>query len=424
MKPTQPSAVKNTETAVINDDKVTVLPSAADAISRKKVAATKHVSLKKLRKANKLLPRHIAIVAAFALLVVVPTATTSFYQFFIANDQYHSAASFSIRSIEASPAADILGMFGNASGSSTASDSFVVLDYIVSERMVEALEQKFNLSEIFGQRGGDVFYGMASDLSIEDKTKYWRRMVDVNYDGTSGIINLRVKAFEPSSAQALTGFVIEQSEKLINDLSRKAREEVLRASRDEVKLAENRLVDLRRALQNFRGSTQEADPVESAKFASQLIASLDSQIVQLNTDLTTALSQMDADAPRIRVIKSRIASLEKQIAVERQRFGNGEAKTGRVPDDTNVSGRIFQYETLETEREFAERAYTSALAGLERARINADGQQRYMAVFIKPTFSQLAQYPRRLLDVFLVFLGSVFVWSVLVMGYYNIRDRN
>lgn len=424
MKPTQPSAVKDTEKATPQDGKITLLPSATDAMGFRKGTVAKPPVLAKLRKSKLLSPRHKIIATAFVFMVAIPTISSGLYQYIIANNQYDSSSSFSIRSIESNQATDLLGMFSGVSGSSTASDSFVVLDYITSPSMVEAIDEKFGLSKIYGRRGADFYYALANDMPIEDKVEYWKGMVDVNYDHTSGIINLRVKAFDAVTAQAITAFVIEKSEKLINELSQKSRDEVLRASREEVKLAEVRLVELRRALQNYRGTTQEADPVESAKLASQIIATLDGQLVQLNTDLSTALSQMDSDTPRIRVLKSRIASLEKQIAVERQRIGSGDAKTNQTQEASNVSGRIFQYETLETEREFAERAYTSALASLERARINADGQQRYMATFIKPTLSQLAQYPTRLLNVLLVFLGSVFAWSVIVMGYYNIRDRN
>jgi capsular polysaccharide transport system permease protein len=78
---------------------------------------------------------------------------------------------------------------------------------------------------------------------------------------------------------------------------------------------------------------------------------------------------------------------------------------------------------LETEREFAERAYTAALGSLEKARIEANNRQRYLALFIEPTLSQLAQYPARLVNALLVILGLLFAWGVGVMSYYNIRDR-
>ncbi len=161
-----------------------------------------------------------------------------------------------------------------------------------------------------------------------------------------------------------------------------------------------------------------------AKLAVQLIGSLEQQLTQLNADLATAKSQMGEDTPRIRVLKTRIESLEQQLDVERQRLGAGEkSAAGNDPNSPDVAGRIAEFEELETEREFAERAYTAALGSLEKARIDANNRQRYLALFIEPTLSELAQYPARLLNSFLVMLGLLFAWGIGVMGYYNIRDR-
>ncbi len=318
-------------------------------------------------------------------------------------------------------------MFTQASSGSTVSDSYVLLDFILSERMVEAVDKAFGLDAIFAARGLDYFYGIGRSLPIEDKLAYWRDMVSVNFDHTSGIMTLEVKAFTPSESQKIASFVISQSEKLVNELSLSARDEVLKVAQGEVRMAEERLSNARTALRIYRDSSQEADPVEGAKLAMQLVASLDQQLVGLKTELSTALTQMGENTPRIRLMRSQINSLEKQIQQERQRFGTGAtSKQARSAATafTDVAGRIQQYETLETDREFAERAYTSSLAGLEKARIEASAKQRYLAVFIKPTLSEMAQYPSRILNSILVLLGALLAWGVAVMAYYNIRDRN
>jgi capsular polysaccharide transport system permease protein len=376
---------------------------------------------------GKFRPRHLVMAASFVAAVVVPSVSASLYLAFVAADQYHSSSSFSVRSIDSSQPSDILGMFTQASSGSTVSDSYVLLDFILSERMVEAVDKAFGLDAIFAARGLDYFYGIGRSLPIEDKLAYWRDMVNVNFDHTSGIMTLEVKAFTPSDSQKIASFVISQSEKLVNELSLSARDEVLKVAQGEVRMAEERLSNARTALRIYRDSSQEADPVEGAKLAMQLVASLDQQLVSLKTELSTALTQMGENTPRIRLMRSQINSLEKQIQQERQRFGTGTtSKQARSAATafTDVAGRIQQYETLETDREFAERAYTSSLAGLEKARIEASAKQRYLAVFIKPTLSELAQYPSRILNSILVLLAALLAWGVAVMAYYNIRDRN
>lgn len=375
---------------------------------------------------SKLKTRHMAIGAAFLAIVAVPSAVTSLYMAFVAADQYHSSVSFSVRSIESAQPADLLGMFGQSSAGSTVSDSYVLLDFVLSERMVQMVDEAFGLETIFAPRGSDFFFSLGANQPIEDQVEYWRDMVTLDFDHTSGIMNLQIKAFEPETAQRVANFVVMQSEKLINELSISARNETLRVAQTEVSTAEDRLYKTRAALRNYRDASQEADPVEGAKLAAQLVGSLEQQLVQLQTELSTALNQMGSDTPRVRVMRSQIASLEKQLERERQRFGSGTTtKQGRTAGQfADVAGRIQEYEGLQTQNEFAERAYTSSLATLEKARIEAAAKQRYLAVFIKPTLSEFAQYPHRIMNALLVLLGSLLIWGVLVMGYYNIRDRN
>lgn len=370
--------------------------------------------------------RHMAIVGGFLALVAVPSVVSTGYMAFIAADQYHSFSSFSVRSIEAAPSSDLLGMFSQSSSGSTLSDSYVLVDFILSERMVQMVDEAFGLDAVFARQGMDFFYGISPDMPIEDRLAYWRNMVTVNFDQTSGIMDLQVKAFSPEMSQKVADFVIAQSEKLINDLSLTARNEVLKTARDEVQTAEDRLTQTRASLRSYRDASQEADPVEGAKLAAQLIGSLEEQLVKLKTELSTALTQMGSNTPRVRLIRSQISSLEDQIAKERQRFGSGvSGKGGRSTGQaTDVAGRIALYESIQTQNEFAERAYTASLASLEKARVEAGAKQRYLAVFIKPTLSQMAQYPHRLLNPILVTLAGLLLWGVAVMVFYNIRDRH
>ncbi|MDX0543483.1 RkpR, polysaccharide export protein [Sinorhizobium medicae] len=373
---------------------------------------------------KKLRWRHAIIGGTFLGLVAVPATLASLYMAFIAADQYHSTTSFAVRSIEGGVSSDILGMFTQASGGSTVSDSYILMDYILSERMAADADRRFKLEDVYAARGLDYFYGIGSELPIEDKLDYWRDMVNVNFDHASGIMQVTVKAFEPQQAREIAKFIVDQSDNLVNSLSLSARNDVLRAAQDEVLAGEARLSKARAALRDYRDKSQEISPEEGAKLAVQLIGSLEQQLTQLNADLATAKSQMGEDTPRIRVLKTRIESLEQQLDVERQRLGAGEKSTaGNDPNSPDVAGRIAEFEELETEREFAERAYTAALGSLEKARIDANNRQRYLALFIEPTLSELAQYPARLLNSFLVMLGLLFAWGIGVMGYYNIRDR-
>ena len=373
--------------------------------------------------------RHLIIIAGFVALVAIPSTLASLYLAFVAQDQYHSSSSFAVRSISSNVgAADIMGIFTQTTATSTVADSYILIDYLLSERMLEDVDARFDLESVYAPRGADYFFGLAAGLPIEDKLDYWRRMVTVNFDHSSGILELQVKAFTPQQAQEIAGYVLAKSEQLINELSDKAHEESLKLARQEIIIAEKRLTDARMALREFRDVSQDVDPVEGAKLAVQLVAGMEQELAKLNADLEVARSQMAEDTPRIRVIKSQISALESRIEAEKQRLGSGttDTKTARTTQNlvgSDVSGRLQLYEKLELEREFGERTYAAALASLEKARMDATGKQRYLAVFIQPTLSQMAQYPHRLLYALLVFLAGMFAWGMATLIYYNIRDR-
>jgi capsular polysaccharide transport system permease protein len=403
---------------LLGKESAPVIPLPGRKIEPPKKAGWQPKWLKKVRW------RHAIIGASFLGLVAVPATLASLYMAFIAADQYHSTASFAVRSIEGGVSSDILGMFTQASGGSTVSDSYILMDYILSERMAVDADRRFKLEDVFATRGLDYFYGIGSNLPIEDKLAYWRDMVKVNFDHASGIMQITVKAFGPTQAQEIAQFIVDQSDSLVNSLSLSARNDVLRAAQDEVLAGEARLSKARAALRVYRDKAQEISPEQGAKVAIEIIAGLERQLTELSADLATAKSQMSDDTPRIRVLKTRIESLEQQLTVERQRLGTGERGTANTDlNAPDVAGRIAEFEELETEREFAERAYTAALASLEKARLEANNRQRYLALFIEPTLSELAQYPNRLMNALLVTFGLLFAWGIGLMSYYNIRDR-
>ena len=63
------------------------------------------------------------------------------------------------------------------------------------------------------------------------------------------------------------------------------------------------------------------------------------------------------------------------------------------------------------------------MARSAKARIDASQQQRYLATFVRPSLPQEALYPKRLLNTFIVFAGSLLLWALGVLVAYSIRDH-
>ncbi|MEQ8389562.1 MAG: hypothetical protein RIB30_01090 [Thalassospira sp.] len=369
--------------------------------------------------------RHRMILLGFMLFVAMPAAAFSAYMFFWASDQYHSTTAFAVRSSQPVAATEVLGMvMGNAGGESATSNSYIVTDYLQSQSVLEDLPDDLDLQTIFNRESSDFLFSMGRDLPVEDRLSYWNDMVDVSFDATSGVIQVEVRSFRPEDSVEIAKAVLKRSEILVNQLSEANRRETVRFAEESVARAEARLKAIRKQMLAYRNETQEVSPEENAKLAAEMIAGLDQQRANREAEKKSLMSYLDEDSPRIRLLNQQIEALEGQISSARERLGSGISPSGSTGTNrTALSFRLADYSELALEEEFAQQLYVTSLASLETARQEADGKHLYLATFIQPTLSEDAQYPHRFLYSLAMFLLLAGAWSVVVLMYYNVRDR-
>ncbi len=189
-----------------------------------------------------------------------------------------------------------------------------------------------------------------------------------------------------------------------------------------------RLRTVRRQLLTYRETAQEISPEDNAKLAFQMIGELESQITTKQTTLKTLDGYLDPKSPRMAMLKQEIKGLQKQLDTERQRLGGGAntaaaAASAGSSTDNSIPYRIGSYSDLELEKQFAEEYYTTALAGLEKAKAEAAAKELYLATFIPPTLPQYAEYPKRFIYSICTFLLLAGIWLFGALTFYNIRDR-
>ncbi len=360
-------------------------------------------------------PRHVAALAGFIGLVVIPVVVSAVYLFAVAADQYHSDVAFSTRSEEqASAAAGLLGALTQIS-TGTASDADILYEFIASQRMIEAVDVRVGLRAIYRKPKGDPVFTLPAEAPIEDLIRYWKRMVHVSFDQHSGILRVRAEAFAPEDARAVAAAILAESGRLVNDLSEQARQDAIRYAALDLAEAEENLRAERKKLSDFRGEYRIVDPEADVAGQMGLLGALQTELAQALVERDTLLSYADKDDQRVVQAGRRIDAITARIGAERTNLGIG----GIDVAITDVLGR---YEELRTDLEFASAAYTQALSNLALARAEARRQARYLAVHIAPTLAEEALYPRRGLSVLLI-AGFLFMaWGVAMIFYYNVRD--
>lgn len=361
------------------------------------------------------------LLVSFILCVVLPLIAATLYYASFATDRYASRAGFSIRGIDTNAGIDGIGaLTGLASTGSTTSDSYIVLSYLGSRELLEAMDLELGLRGVYSSREVDPLSRLDADATVEDFLEYWNRRIYTQFDPTSGIIEFEVQSFSPEHAQEMAASVLRLTQTLVNELSANARRDALRFAREEVELQEARLRQALSAIRDFRASEQSVDPSASAALEIELIASLEARLIDVNARIAALRQTLDENAPSLTALRRNAEALAAQIVERREAIGSEVLGESGV---SAVSQQLALYEELEVERSLAQQAYASALTSLEQARRDADRQQRYLAVHLQPQAPESTKYPRSIRNLLILGFALVAAWGIGALMTYSVRDH-
>jgi len=349
--------------------------------------------------------------------VIVPTLLASVYYGLIASDVYISESRFIVRSPQRPVQSGFLGSFLQSTGISRAQDdTFAVHDFIVSRDALRQLDQKLSVAKLFSHPDIDFldrFGALEWDKSFETLYRYYKRRVGVEYDSTSSISLLRVSAFTAQDANRINDLLLGMSEQLVNQMSERARQDIVRYAQGEVDLAERRAADAALALAAFRNRNIVVDPEKQSSFQLQQVSKLQDDLIATQTQVAQ-LRAVSPESPQIMVLQTKIDTLQAAI----------DAETAKVAGRTgSLSGKAAAYERVGLEREFADKQLGIALAALEAARNEAQHQHFYLERIVQPNLPDIAIEPRRLRSVVTVLLIGLLAWGILSLLLASVREH-
>jgi capsular polysaccharide transport system permease protein len=368
-----------------------------------------------VRAARKRPRRHSWIAISFCLAVLAPVSVAAWYLYEVAAPQYASTVGFSVRKEEVASPVELFGGFADVATTGS-SDSDILYEFIRSQEMVEALERRLNLSALYAKPEEDPIFAYDPSGTIEDLLDYWHGMVRLTYDSTTELIEVRALAFTPEDAHAITSAIFNESVRLVEELSAIAQDDTIAFAAAEVERAVERLKEAREALTSFRSRTQIVDPTADLEGQMGLLSTLEQQLAE-------ALIQADLLRESTRECDPRITQADLRISVIQARIAEERRNLGRDGDGEDYATKLAEYERLAVDRQFAEQAYTAALATYDQSLAEARRKSRYLAAYIKPTRAQASEFPRKevLLGLAAFFLLSC--WAIAVLVFYSVRDR-
>jgi capsular polysaccharide transport system permease protein len=352
------------------------------------------------------------------LLVAVPTCAASIYYGLIASDVYVSESRFLLRSPQHPEQSGVLSelLGGGGGGGASRDDTYAVHDYIMSRDALRELEQGLAIRKAFSNKYADVFNrfpGLTDGRSFEEFYRYYGKHIGIDYDSSSSISILTVSAFTAQDANKINSQLLEMSERLVNTLNDRARQDLIRFADDEVKIASDKAKDASLALLSYRSSQSVFAPDQQAALQLAGVAKLQEELVGTEADLAQ-LAKLSPNNPQIAALESRAETLRKAIASEAAKVTSARG---------SLSARAPDFERLTLELGFADKQLGIALAELETARTEARQKQLYLVRLVQPSLPDKAMQPRRIRSIFTVFVLGLFGWGVVRLLIASIREH-
>lgn len=352
----------------------------------------------------------------FILTVVLPVSIALLYFGVIASDVYTSEARFIVRTPE-KQAPSGLGMLLSSAGFSKSSDeTAAVEEYIKSRDALAAVNENGLLSRAWTRPTVSVTNRFGSPFggeTREDLFSYYQGKVKVSRDSNSGVTTLIVRAFTPKDARAINRKLLELSENLVNQLSRRGRHDLINFAVADVNDAKAKSTQAALALSAYRNRAGVLDPERQATLQMQMVSKLQDELIASRTQLLQ-LRRLAPESPQIEALEVRVAGIANEINKE---FGKV------VGDEKSLAASAVRYQRLQLENQFADKQLASALVSLQDAQNEARRKQAYVERIAQPSLPDDASEPRRLRGVLATLVLGLVAYGVVRMLLAGMREH-
>ncbi|TBT76110.1 lipopolysaccharide biosynthesis protein [Vibrio parahaemolyticus] len=344
--------------------------------------------------------------APIVYCTLLPWLIFAFYTVFIETPKFESQAQIIVKQPDGASTMDAsMALLSGFTGQSTSSDPQLVKAYIHSQDMLNYIESQLKLFEHISSDNVDVFSRLSGDASREDFVDYFIKMVDIYIDDASSVITVKVKGFDASYTQSLTQAIVERSEWYINSIGHHLANEQLKFVQGEHNLVEQKLSKTQTELLQFQQEHNLIDPLAEGAAMQQIAYGLEGQIAAKEAELKTLLAVMSSNAPQVMATKSALEGLKLQLVAERSRLAT-------TKNNMSVSEILAKFTDLKVNLDLALQAYTASQISLEKSRIEAYRQLKYLIVVEAPTLPEDATYPKEQYNLLLAAVLLLLVFGI------------
>jgi capsular polysaccharide transport system permease protein len=356
--------------------------------------------------------------AAFALLVLLPTVLTLLYTLLLASPQYVSNAEYMIRGVEQKSAEGglLAGLMAPGAAGPGQGESQAVRDFMVSSDAIAGLKARgVDVAALYTRSDADWFSRLTPARPRAEKLlDFYRAHVKVEYDQTSNLTKLSVRAFAPDDARILTAALIALGEERVNSFNQRAVAAARRDAQASLAAAEADVTAIQGRLTAFRDLTRDIDPATSGEGAQTQLEKAEAQLIAQRAELAGMRASLAASSPLVISAQARVSTLERTVADLRARLTGGANAVNR---------RLAEYEELKFKQELAAKRYDDARARLVRADEQAARERLFLVPVVMPNQPERPAWPKPFGTTLAVFLALATAYAILWLLLAGVREH-
>jgi capsular polysaccharide transport system permease protein len=355
---------------------------------------------------------------SLVLYVFIPWLLFAIYQLFISAPRFESASKIIIKQPDGlSTMAPSMALLSGLGVNTTHTDIQLVKMFIESVDMVNYLEAQLNLSEHFNSKELSYLSKLYSIDNKDDLYGIYLKFINVNVDGPSGVITIKVQAYDAAYSRKLNAEIVKHSEDFINSIGHQLAKSQLTFINKEHQLTEEKLLKSKSDLLVFQRKYDLLDP-EAEGVAIQTIAyELESSLSKSTVELKALQSVMSEGSLLVIAKKNELTVLKQQIDIERNRLSQNTRDNGNI-----ISTILSEYSDLKINLELSLKAYMSSQISLEKSRIEAYRQLKHLVIIQTPTEPINNKYPESSYNIVLAFILLLMAFAITRIIFSTIKE--
>lgn len=340
-------------------------------------------------------------------LILILAVLAAAYWVVFASDRYVSEANVIIRKTDSvgAPSFD-LGMLVSGVATADRANQLLLRDYLLSVDMLKKLDQTLGLRSHYSSSEYDVISRMwFQDASMEWFHRHYLSRVKVEFDEFSGVLRIQVQAYEPEMAQAITKQLVQEGERYMNLLGHEMAQVQVNFLVTQVDQAQERFQKASQDLLNYQNKAGLLSPQATAESINAIVAALEGQRAQLQTQLASLPKSLDRDHPNILMLKQSLKAVDEQIKQEKLKLA--------TPSGGTLNAYVEEFYRLDMNVKFTQELYKSSLTALEKGRIDATRMLEKVSVLQSATLPEYPMEPRRLYNTLVTLLVALMLAGIL-----------